>query len=205
MPTVTLPPKENALFKRILRCYEHKQYRNGLKFCKQILSNSKFAEHGVVLLNAEKKVSVKGLYNVLQEIGAQTSPGKGRARESAGDSAGELLLKLDRMEEATLVYRRLQERNPENWSYYHGLEKALKPADFRLSWAKRPTKFSPKLSACLGAMLFMVSDLTIAVNKFCFPVPHSRAIIMATYYAAQMLIALSAVERQDEDDPKKIA
>lgn len=28
------------------RCYEHKQYRNGLKFCKQILSNPKFAEHG---------------------------------------------------------------------------------------------------------------------------------------------------------------
>ncbi|MEQ2201491.1 Lysoplasmalogenase-like protein tmem86a, partial [Xenoophorus captivus] len=54
-----------------------------------------------------------------------------------------------------------------------------------------------KLSACLGAVLFMVSDLTIAVNKFCFPVPHSRAIIMATYYAAQMLIALSAVECQD--------
>ncbi|XP_039592186.1 lysoplasmalogenase-like protein TMEM86A [Polypterus senegalus] len=62
-----------------------------------------------------------------------------------------------------------------------------------------------KLSACLGAMLFMVSDLTIAVNKFCFPVPHSRAIIMATYYAAQMLIALSAVECQDEDHKKKIA
>uniref|UniRef100_A0A8V8TQ00 N-alpha-acetyltransferase 15, NatA auxiliary subunit n=1 Tax=Homo sapiens TaxID=9606 RepID=A0A8V8TQ00_HUMAN len=46
MPAVSLPPKENALFKRILRCYEHKQYRNGLKFCKQILSNPKFAEHG---------------------------------------------------------------------------------------------------------------------------------------------------------------
>ena len=28
------------------RCYEHKQYRNGLKFCKQILSNPKFSEHG---------------------------------------------------------------------------------------------------------------------------------------------------------------
>jgi len=28
------------------RCYEHKQYRNGLKFCKQILGNPKFAEHG---------------------------------------------------------------------------------------------------------------------------------------------------------------
>ncbi|KAM4554037.1 lysoplasmalogenase TMEM86A [Fundulus diaphanus] len=56
-----------------------------------------------------------------------------------------------------------------------------------------------KLSACLGAVLFIVSDLTIAVNKFCFPVPHSRAIIMATYYAAQMLIALSAVECQDAE------
>lgn len=60
-----------------------------------------------------------------------------------------------------------------------------------------------KLSACIGAMLFMVSDLTIAVNKFCFPVPYSRVIIMATYYAAQMLIALSAVESRDEEDFKK--
>ncbi|KAI1903989.1 hypothetical protein AGOR_G00001070 [Albula goreensis] len=60
-----------------------------------------------------------------------------------------------------------------------------------------------QLSACLGAVLFMVSDLTIAVNKFCFPVPHSRAIIMATYYAAQMLIALSAVECQDADASRK--
>ncbi|TKS71979.1 N-alpha-acetyltransferase 15 [Collichthys lucidus] len=49
MPAITLPPKENALFKRILRCYEHKQYRNGLKFCKQILGNPKFAEHGETL------------------------------------------------------------------------------------------------------------------------------------------------------------
>ena len=30
------------------------------------------------------------------------------------------------MEEATKVYRHLQERNPENWCYYHGLEKSLK-------------------------------------------------------------------------------
>ncbi|KAK0183435.1 hypothetical protein PV327_001478 [Microctonus hyperodae] len=44
-----LPPKENALFKRILRCYEHKQFKNGLKFAKQILSNPKFSEHGETL------------------------------------------------------------------------------------------------------------------------------------------------------------
>ncbi|XP_015675109.1 lysoplasmalogenase-like protein TMEM86A [Protobothrops mucrosquamatus] len=60
-----------------------------------------------------------------------------------------------------------------------------------------------KLSACIGSVLFMVSDLTIAVNKFCFPVPYSRVIIMVTYYAAQMLIALSAVESKDEDVFKK--
>uniref|UniRef100_A0A8C5JFM7 lysoplasmalogenase n=1 Tax=Junco hyemalis TaxID=40217 RepID=A0A8C5JFM7_JUNHY len=59
------------------------------------------------------------------------------------------------------------------------------------------------LSACVGAMLFMVSDLTIALNEFCFPVPYSRFIIMATYYAAQMLIALSAVETRDEEDFRK--
>ncbi|XP_043938787.1 lysoplasmalogenase-like protein TMEM86A [Protopterus annectens] len=61
-----------------------------------------------------------------------------------------------------------------------------------------------KLSACIGAVLFIVSDLSIAVNKFCFPVPYSRAIIMATYYAAQMLIALSAVECRDETHLKKM-
>nr|XP_020735414.1 N-alpha-acetyltransferase 16, NatA auxiliary subunit isoform X4 [Odocoileus virginianus texanus] len=46
MPNVQLPPKESNLFKRILKCYEQKQYKNGLKFCKMILSNPKFAEHG---------------------------------------------------------------------------------------------------------------------------------------------------------------
>lgn len=50
MPTKNpLPPKENALFKRILKCYEQKQYKNGLKFCKQILTNPKFSEHGETL------------------------------------------------------------------------------------------------------------------------------------------------------------
>ncbi|KAK7809061.1 hypothetical protein U0070_013247, partial [Myodes glareolus] len=46
MPSVQLPPKESALFKRVLKCYEQKQYKNGLKFCKMILSNPKFADHG---------------------------------------------------------------------------------------------------------------------------------------------------------------
>ncbi|XP_023649340.2 N-alpha-acetyltransferase 16, NatA auxiliary subunit-like [Paramormyrops kingsleyae] len=49
MPSNHLPPKESNLFKRILKCYEQKQYKNGLKFCKMILTNPKFAEHGETL------------------------------------------------------------------------------------------------------------------------------------------------------------
>ncbi|XP_054164071.1 N-alpha-acetyltransferase 15, NatA auxiliary subunit-like [Oppia nitens] len=48
-PSQPLPPKENALFKKILKCYEHKQYKNGLKFAKQILTNPKHTEHGETL------------------------------------------------------------------------------------------------------------------------------------------------------------
>lgn len=54
-----------------------------------------------------------------------------------------------------------------------------------------------ELAAGTGALLFIVSDLTIALDKFCFPVPYSRALIMSTYYAAQMFIALSAVESRE--------
>ncbi|OWF46600.1 N-alpha-acetyltransferase 15, NatA auxiliary subunit-like [Mizuhopecten yessoensis] len=50
MPTNNpLPPKENNFFKRILKCYEQKQYKNGLKFAKQILTNPKYSEHGETL------------------------------------------------------------------------------------------------------------------------------------------------------------
>ncbi|XP_046854398.1 N-alpha-acetyltransferase 15, NatA auxiliary subunit-like [Xenia sp. Carnegie-2017] len=45
----TLPPKEQNLFKRVLKCYEQKQYKNGLKFAKQILVNPKYSEHGETL------------------------------------------------------------------------------------------------------------------------------------------------------------
>jgi peptide alpha-N-acetyltransferase len=48
-PSQPLPAKENALFKKIIKCYEQKQYKNGLKLAKQILSNVKYAEHGETL------------------------------------------------------------------------------------------------------------------------------------------------------------
>ncbi|CAG5993688.1 unnamed protein product [Menidia menidia] len=294
MPTITLPPKENALFKRILRCYEHKQYRNGLKFCKQILGNPKFAEHGETLamkgltLNclgkkeeayelvrrglrndlrshvcwhvygllqrSDKKydeaikcyrnalkwdkdnlqilrdlsllqIQMRDLegyretrYQLLQlrpaqraswigyavayhlledfEMAAkiveefrktqQTSPDKvdyeyselllyqNQVLREAGlykealdhlndyekqicdklaveETRGEVLLKLERPEEASEVYRRLQERNPENWAYYQGLEKALNPGSteerlkiYEDSWVKFPKGLVPR-------------------------------------------------------------
>ncbi len=50
-----------------------------------------------------------------------------------------------------------------------------------------------KLFSAVGAILFLVSDCCIAVNKFCFPIPLERTLIMGTYYAAQMCISFSAI------------
>uniref|UniRef100_A0A8C9WH79 N-alpha-acetyltransferase 15, NatA auxiliary subunit n=1 Tax=Scleropages formosus TaxID=113540 RepID=A0A8C9WH79_SCLFO len=67
------------------------------------------------------------------------------------ETKGELLLSLERMEEATEVYHQLQERNPENWSYYHGLENALKPASveekqkiYEEAWERYPKGLVPR-------------------------------------------------------------
>ena len=55
-----------------------------------------------------------------------------------------------------------------------------------------------RMSACIGAALFYLSDNIIAINKFWFPVPGSRALIMTTYYAGQMFIAVSAFNIEEE-------
>lgn len=62
-----------------------------------------------------------------------------------------------------------------------------------------------ELAASGGALLFIVSDMAIALNKFCFPIPYSRALIMSTYYAAQMLIALSAVESREPAEDYRLS
>lgn len=62
-----------------------------------------------------------------------------------------------------------------------------------------------ELAAGGGALLFIVSDMAIALNKFCFPIPYSRALIMSTYYAAQMLIALSAVESREPAEDYRLS
>lgn len=46
-----------------------------------------------------------------------------------------------------------------------------------------------------GAIFFVVSDSSLAYNKFVEPFPYSRAVIIATYMIAQYLIVMGAVER----------
>ncbi len=55
-------------------------------------------------------------------------------------------------------------------------------------WQVRDTSM---LLAMIGAMLFILSDTTLALNKFRAPVPQRDLIIMSTYYSAQFLIAWS--------------
>jgi uncharacterized membrane protein YhhN len=47
------------------------------------------------------------------------------------------------------------------------------------------------LGAVGGALLFMLSDSVLAINKFAKPFPAAQGIILSTYFAAQWLIALS--------------
>lgn len=51
-----------------------------------------------------------------------------------------------------------------------------------------------ELCRCAGSIMFFISDMTIAINTFLTPVPYGQAIIMTTYYAAQLGIALSVVD-----------
>jgi len=50
------------------------------------------------------------------------------------------------------------------------------------------------LLALGGAFAFMASDTTLAVNRFAHPIRGGQIVIMGTYYLAQTLITLSAVE-----------
>ena len=52
------------------KCYEQKQYKNGLKFAKQILSNPKFSDHGGELLGVafEKRVKMRDFVRMGESI-----------------------------------------------------------------------------------------------------------------------------------------
>jgi uncharacterized membrane protein YhhN len=47
--------------------------------------------------------------------------------------------------------------------------------------------------ALVGSLLFMTSDAILALDRFAHRIPAAHAVVMVTYYAAQTLIASSAV------------
>jgi len=49
--------------------------------------------------------------------------------------------------------------------------------------------------ASSGALLFFISDTTLAYNKFVSPLPNARVITMITYHLGQILIVLGATLR----------
>lgn len=55
-----------------------------------------------------------------------------------------------------------------------------------------------KLCSCGGAIFFVVSDYILCIDKFRIPVPYAHQLIMATYYIAQLGIALSVIDSQAE-------
>lgn len=55
------------------------------------------------------------------------------------------------------------------------------------------------MCACGGAVLFAISDTLIAVDKFYTPIIYRRALIMSTYYLAQLGIAMSTCKHNIND------
>jgi len=47
------------------------------------------------------------------------------------------------------------------------------------------------LLACAGALLFVVSDAALAINRFLRPLPAAQAVVLGTYFPGQLLIASS--------------
>ncbi|VDM38371.1 unnamed protein product [Toxocara canis] len=62
-----LPSKELALFRKIVRHYENKQYKNGLRCAKLILSNPQFSEHGETLAMKGLILNCMGKHEEAQE------------------------------------------------------------------------------------------------------------------------------------------
>uniref|UniRef100_A0A667WUL2 N-alpha-acetyltransferase 15, NatA auxiliary subunit n=1 Tax=Myripristis murdjan TaxID=586833 RepID=A0A667WUL2_9TELE len=137
------------------------------------------------------------------------------------ETRGELLLKLERLEEATEVYRRLQERNPENWSYYHGLENALKPGTalkerqkiYEETWEKYPKGLVPRrlpLNFLTGEKFRECLDRYLRMNfsKGCPPVfttlkslYHDKEKVTRLLPACHLLIPLAVADDGKEEPP----
>lgn len=59
--------------------------------------------------------------------------------------------------------------------------------------AASPAPASFAARAAIGGVVFMVSDASLAINKFMQPIPASPLVVLSTYWIAQALIAGSLV------------
>jgi alkylglycerol monooxygenase len=60
-------------------------------------------------------------------------------------------------------------------------------------------KDARSIGVAVGAVVFMVSDATLAINMFAVKLPMAQFIVLSTYYAAQILIAHNMVRRTKPD------
>ncbi len=84
------------------------------------------------------------------------------------------------------------------WVLYPGLGEMLVPVviymlvlltmGVRAHQRKGATSAASFRLVAAGALLFVLSDCLIAINKFAFEVPAERLLVMSTYMAAQFLI-----------------
>ncbi|MFA0413421.1 lysoplasmalogenase [Vibrio renipiscarius] len=59
--------------------------------------------------------------------------------------------------------------------------------------AWQTSEFKAMVFAGVGAIIFVLSDLVLAIDRFRASSDFSRHVVMFTYYTAQLLIALSAI------------
>ncbi|XP_032672286.1 lysoplasmalogenase-like protein TMEM86A [Odontomachus brunneus] len=57
-----------------------------------------------------------------------------------------------------------------------------------------------KLCSCIGSICFVISDTLLGFHHFHTPLPYAQVSIMLTYYAAQLGIALSAVDSKNNSN-----
>ncbi|XP_023011937.1 lysoplasmalogenase TMEM86A [Leptinotarsa decemlineata] len=60
-----------------------------------------------------------------------------------------------------------------------------------------------KLGTCAGSILFALSDLILAIDRFKYNIDYVQVLVMSTYYAAQVGIAVSVVDATSSEQLAK--
>lgn len=69
--------------------------------------------------------------------------------------------------------------------------------------SKGPTRRWTQVCGCVGGLIFGLSDFILGTNKWLFPIPYARPLIMVTYWAGQLGFALSTISTEEDDSRVK--